>query len=167
MKQPRCHKLFPPRPTPADESCSCTGSLPTKLMSTLGYNPVHCMKCNLEVPPERMKFDEPTIESIAHWNSLYRSVYTLWLDSQDYEAWAQSQLAEIGSRINTLGRDIAKAISKEATCFYWAFWDESLSKDAPNSCPICRRKWERSPYRANELVCLGCGLACAGDGIDS
>ncbi len=50
-------KLRSPEPTPPDELCTCLGVPPIKLMCALGYNPVHCMDCNLEVPPERLGFD--------------------------------------------------------------------------------------------------------------
>ena len=51
-------RLRPPAPTPADELCSCPQGTPTKLMSAggLGFNPLHCLRCNLEVRPERIGF---------------------------------------------------------------------------------------------------------------
>lgn len=63
-------KLRPPKPTLADELCRCVGRTPIKLMYALSYNPIHCMGCNLEVPPQSLTLSEPLVEEIADWCSI-------------------------------------------------------------------------------------------------
>ena len=46
-------KLRPVGPTPADEICRCADLKGVVLRDSLGENPIHCLVCNGEVPPER------------------------------------------------------------------------------------------------------------------
>ena len=61
------------------------------LRDALGENPLYCVACNGEVAPERIGFDERLAEDIACWLSLHRSLYQLWLDSGEYENWAEKK----------------------------------------------------------------------------
>jgi Family of unknown function (DUF6188) len=61
-------KLQPPLPTPLDERCTCADAPPVKLMSMRqidGFNPIHCLKCNLEVEPGRLALPTDLIEEKA------------------------------------------------------------------------------------------------------
>jgi len=58
-------------PEPAEDVCSCPGEPPIKLMTirdVRGFNPIHCLDCNLEVPPERLAIDRRLVEAIASWD---------------------------------------------------------------------------------------------------
>ena len=66
-------KLRPPEPTPIDELCQCVGA-PVKLMCAFSYNPVHCMDCNLAVPPETLALPESIVEAIVRWREVYEAL---------------------------------------------------------------------------------------------
>src|SRR3954453_14239909 len=98
--QDKYFKLHPPEPTPADEICDCPGAPPIKLMCALGYNPIQCLNCNGEIPPEMLDLNWGLIESVAYWRNVYDALDRLWLDSADYEEWAKAQLTDIAGRVN-------------------------------------------------------------------
>ena len=68
--------LRPPRPTPGDELCACGDEKPVILMGggTGSYNPVRCISCNKEVPPERLKLEWALVNAIAFWHSQYYAI---------------------------------------------------------------------------------------------
>jgi hypothetical protein len=131
-------KLRPPAPTPEEEICQCQGSPPIKLMYALGYNPVNCMNCNLEVPPESLQLPSSTVEAIAFWRSMYDAIYRLWPDSGEYETWAQEQLEDTSSSINRSGREVQSILDNVRRCYYWHFRDQSGDEYLPpDTCPYC------------------------------
>ena len=88
-------------------------------MPALGFNPVHCIQCNLEVPPERMDLDSTVVEELANWHRVYMSFDYLWLDSREYEQLAVQELGDLDSPINRRGLQICRRLSEFSTCFYW------------------------------------------------
>jgi hypothetical protein len=60
--------------------------------------------------PERTRCDADTADLIASWNTIFGSVYTLWLDSGEYEGWAEAELLSTRSMIN------ARAWRLERSC---------------------------------------------------
>ncbi len=139
MEKPSIYaKLHSPEPTPEDELCRCREKPPIKLMSTLTRNPLHCMNCNLEVPPETLTLSQEIVVKIAHWQSLYHAIDILWLDSGAYEAWAKEQLTDITSAVNTLGRNVQIVLNDTRRCYYWYFQDSSSDTYRPlRRCPVC------------------------------
>jgi predicted nucleic acid-binding Zn ribbon protein len=137
-KQTSYAKLRPSEPTPDDELCRCLDMPPIKLMHALSENPVRCTNCNLEVIPETLVLSEQVVEGISSWNNIYHAIYVLWLDSGVYETWAQEQLADITSNVNTRGRDVQRDLNEIRRCYYWYFQDESVDEYCPlRSCPVC------------------------------
>jgi hypothetical protein len=157
--------LQPPAPTPNDELCSCCADTPVKLMSTLGYNPIHCVNCNLEVPLERLPLLENVAKALAYWQNLHDAVYRLWLDSEDYEEWARQQLSNIHSRINKLGLDAQHALNAIHRCYYWYFQDESATGYTPFvTCPLCgQHLQDYSGGVFKQRICETCGIIGAGE----
>lgn len=96
-------KLRPPTPTPEDEICACNSVTPVVLQSKLSPNPLSFARCNLEVPPERIGFDERLADFLASWRNFHDSFYSLWLDSGEFEEWAKGQLCDPVSAVNTRG----------------------------------------------------------------
>lgn len=130
-------KLRALAPTPADELCRCCGA-PYKLMSTLGFNPVHCMNCNLEVPPDALGFSRPLVEAIASWRNVYDAIDRLWLDSGPYEQWARWELTDIASAVNRHGRRVQDQVNAVRRCYYWYFQDQTDPAYRPvDLCPVC------------------------------
>ncbi len=72
-------------------------------MFTLGENPIHCMRCNLEIRPEELQLTASMVDSVVQWRDMWGSIYKLWLDSGAYEEWAAIQLTNPASPANQQG----------------------------------------------------------------
>jgi len=132
-------KLKPLPPTPDDEICSCPGNPPLKLMSTalLGENPIHCLRCNLEVPPERLRLSASDVDAIAHWRTVYGAIDSLELDSGPYEGWARSQLLDPTSPPNLEGFEVSRRLNAIRRCYFWFFQPEADDDyESLSVCPI-------------------------------
>jgi predicted nucleic acid-binding Zn ribbon protein len=134
-------------------------------MSALTDNPIHCMQCNLEVPPETLALSEEIAQQVAHWNALYHAIDVLWLDSGAYEVWAHGQLADLTSAVNTLGRAVQRVLNDTHRCYYWYFQDQSAENFVPlRTCPVCGETL--LDYRAGiflQRVCERDGLVAVGE----
>jgi predicted nucleic acid-binding Zn ribbon protein len=161
-------RLYPPGPTDDSELCKCS-QRSLKMMQTLGYNPIHCMDCNREVPPERLGLEERHIQALAHWRHIYDAIDRLWLDSGDYEAWACAQLADPNSGVNQMGRRVCKELQEVSRFYYYCFQNEPEESEEPvRVCPICEGDLEDYPSRIPQQVCQECSLVFfVQDGIGS
>ena len=160
-------KLRPPPPTPEDEICACTSVTPVVLQPHLSSNPLSCARCNLEMPPEGIGFDQGLADALASWQPLHNSFYVLWLDSGDFEEWAKMHLRNPLSVVNSRGIELASKVSKFRRCYLWWFQDEGADDWSPATmCPRCaatldvRFKGER-PQCGTLLVCEECSIALA------
>ena len=135
-------RLRPPPPTPEDELCSCSGEPPIKLMTMRevdGLNPIHCLDCNLEVPPERLALPKAMVEEIACWDDEHGAIETLELASGAYEAWDRARLLDPDGPTNVAGRELARRLSSQRPCDRWFFQPESDPDWRPRAtCPVCR-----------------------------
>ncbi len=157
-------KLRPPEPTPPEEICSCSEDKPLKLMTTLGHNPIHCVDCNLEIPLEELPLSTVLIDALADWNSLDSSIHRLWLDSGAYESWAEQELSDINSAVNSLGREVQRSVNELHRCYLWFFQDESAPDYRPlQRCPACEGDLKRYGGGIFEqLICDKCGIIVPG-----
>lgn len=156
--------LQPPTPTPTDEICQCQGAKPVKLMCALGYNPIHCIDCNLEVDPADLALTECVVRGIAFWRSMHDAIDRLWLASGEYEEWAQCQLSDINSPINRLGRKARADLDPIRRCYYWFFQDQSADDFEPDThCPVCGAAFV--PYDGGifpQYLCEACSIIIVG-----
>ena len=133
-------RLRRPAGTPASEICACPSTTPVKLMSTggLGVNPIHCLECNLEVPPERLGLDPLLADAVATWLRTYGAIDTLELESDHYEAWARAELLDPDSPPNREGLALARQINPLVRTYFW-FWQPQSDDDwqPPTACPVC------------------------------
>ena len=151
-------KLRPPQPTPADEICRCDATPPIKLMTALSYKSIHCVVCNLEVPPERIGLSPQLAEAVAHWNWIAGAIDRLWLDSGAYEDWARNQLSDLASQVNVEGRQLAGELNQIRRCYYWYFVDTDAASGLV-SCPECHRllaTMSAGPFK--QAFCDECSL---------
>jgi hypothetical protein len=131
-------KLRPAAPTPADEVCQCATLQSAMLRDALGPNPIYCVVCNGEVPPERLGFDEQLADELASWRCVFRSLYVLWLDSGEYEVWAAEKLSDPIGQVNMTGRSLVSRLNQYVRAYYWWFEDTGADGYAPpRQCPIC------------------------------
>jgi predicted nucleic acid-binding Zn ribbon protein len=134
-------------------------------MVTFGYNPIHCMDCNLEVPPERLGFSEELAEALAGWRDVHSSIDLLWLDSGAYEEWAYQQLSDLASETNQRGLAVRAAIDPVRRCYYWCFQDETGDHGAlRHDCPSCHQPLLEYPHGIFlQLVCEQCSIVTVGE----
>lgn len=131
-------KLRPEPPTPADEVCQCQDSPPITLQDHLSSVPLACVRCNGEVPPERLGFTDELSEELASWRNLHRAVFTLWLDSGEYEAWARAQLEDPTKPVNVRGLHAVARLNEYHKAYLWWFQDGSAEDFVPlSACPRC------------------------------
>lgn len=130
-------------------------------MSVLGYNPLHCIDCNLEIRPENLDLPDDLINLIANWQSVYNALDRLWLDSAEYEIWAKEQLAAIKSPINQRGMELCKRINDNVCrCHYWYFQDQSADDFEPvDRCPNCNQILDLYPDGIfSQSICEKCSI---------
>jgi hypothetical protein len=94
------------RPCTDIESCKCDSVTSLLLIDLLTDNPLHCAACRREVDPERIALSTEDTEEIARWFSTAKSLYWLWLDSGEYEAYAKARLLDTQGQINVRGRPV-------------------------------------------------------------
>lgn len=163
-------RLRPPGPTPSDELCRCPDRPPVKLMQALGANPLHCMRCHGEVPPEALPLPANLADPVADWSSVHDALDRLWLDSGAYETWAAGELASLESPANRAGLALRARIDPVRRCYYWVF--DAVSREvgpgggaeAARRCPQCAAPM--TPYiggRVAQVVCEACSLVAADD----
>jgi predicted nucleic acid-binding Zn ribbon protein len=152
--------LEPPPRTPPGDICRCRSLPAVKLVSRLDFNPIACVRCNLEVPPRRLRLDRAAVQEIAHWNSLYDALDRLWLDSGAYESWAARQLGDLRSEVNLVGRAACRTMQRFRRCYYELFQDlRDQERGLPARCPSCKRVPTRfDGFRIPQLLCRRCSL---------
>jgi predicted nucleic acid-binding Zn ribbon protein len=149
-------KLKPIIPTPEDELCKCSSLNEIYVAFKLGSNPLHCLKCNREIAPEKVGFQDKLSEEIASWNSTYGSLYMLWLDSGEYESWAKERILDQNGQVNQIGFELVKELSKFVKTYYLWF-RESYEDESPSNCPICSQELKEKE-ECNFLVCEHCKI---------
>ena len=152
-------KLRAEAATPPAEVCQCPDDPPIVLQDHLSPVPLACIRCNGEVPPERIGFSAELAEQLASWRNLHRALFTLWLDSAEYESWSRLQLEDPGGRVNIRGLQAVSELNKHRRAYYWWFQDNADEHLAPRSdCPRCQRALTEYVGR---LVCNPCSILVA------
>jgi ribosomal protein S27AE len=152
-------KLRPMPPTPEDEICACTSSPPVVLQPHLSPNPLSCLVCNLEVPPERIGFSSALAEALAFWRTFHDCFYHLWLDSGEFESWARAQLETPESPVNTRGLRLVAELNRSRRAYYWWFQDSGVETFQPAThCPRCATPLASAGQR---WLCESCSIVVA------
>ena len=126
--------------TPPDEVCHCADDPPIVLQDHLSPVPLACIRCNGEVAPERIGFSVEVAEQLAFWRNLHRCLFSLWLDSSDYDSLSSKQLDDPSGRVNVQGLQAVSELNKHRRTYYWWFQDNTDNHLAPRSdCPRCKR----------------------------
>jgi len=152
-------KLKPMPPTPEEEMCHCKRKGPILLRSALGPFPFYCMECNGEIPIEELQIDDCLAEEVAQWLAVHDSLFYLWLDSDEYEAWAKERLLDVKGKVNVEGLRIAREFDKQRETFFWFFQDtDDESYVAPKECPFCKKTLKQYGSK-NFQICSSCKVA--------
>ncbi len=150
-------KLRPEAPPSQEEVCACAGNPPIKLMAALGPNPVHCMVCHGEVTPKSLDLPLDLADKLAAWNTVGNALLRLWLDSAEYESWAQGELDNPMSSANRRGLELRADLDRIRRSYYWI----NIKGDPP-ACPVCGsilKSFGRD--RIGQLVCEKCSIVGA------
>lgn len=75
MDGDRYWKLKPEQATPVDEICVCDRQYPIVLCDILTCNPVRCLNCNQELPPERWEPSAEMVEVVTSWQRFHSCFY--------------------------------------------------------------------------------------------
>jgi predicted nucleic acid-binding Zn ribbon protein len=107
-------------------------------MAALGPNPIHCLRCNLEVRPERLALTARETDDVAHWRLTYDAIDALELASGEYEQWARERLLDLNSPPNVEGRKVAAMLNEKERCYFW-IWQPQADDGwiPPSACPYC------------------------------
>ena len=155
-------KLRPPEPTSAEDLCQCTDAPPLVLRSVLGSNPLGCAVCNGEVAPEKIGLPPELAEPLAFWGSFHDCFFRLWLDSAEFESWAETQLSDPESPVNRRGLALRECLDAvRRTYFSWFQASGAESFRAISECPRCS-----SPLSERGLVgpvCDQCSILVASE----
>jgi Zn-ribbon-containing, possibly nucleic-acid-binding protein (DUF2310) len=144
------------RPITEIESCTCDTVTGLLLVDMMSDNPLHCATCLHEVDPARINLTESETDDIASWYPAARSLYRLWLDSGEYEAYAKNCLVDADGQINRVGRQLAKSLSAHHPTVFWFFHD--ADDGTPTHCPYCDAeldtnvKWGTGACRACHIL---------------
>lgn len=158
-------RLRPLPPTREEDLCACADAPPLVLLSNFSENPIACLECNGEVPPERVGWSRDDAQGIAHWKQFHDCFFLLWLDSGEFEHWAAVQLTNPGSPVNTRGLELVRELNAYRRIYYWWFVNESREDDNNEErfahCPRCGGEWVRWSGSRFRLLCEPCSIAIA------
>ena len=140
----------------SEDMCICRSVAPIVLQDCLMPNPLYCGTCFGEVPPESIPLAVGLVRPIAQWRDIYRALYVLWIDSDDYAEWASDRLTDVAGHVHALGRGIAEQITMGGhPCYYR--WFVPHPKTSPLDCPICGHSLVAWPGRS-DMCCHLCRI---------
>lgn len=140
---------------PSDEICRCAGESPFHLRYAFTEFPAFCCECNGQVLPTDFDIGEKLAGDLVRWRDVYAALYSLWLDSGDYEQQARSCLLDRSGQVNVTGVRIAHQLGGDRECFYWFFRD--VDDLEPQQCPLCNSTLQQYSNRDFQ-VCRECGI---------
>ncbi len=118
------------------------------------FSSMTCGECLCPIPPYKI----PEDIGLTSWESVYKHVYLIWLNSGLLESWAELQLQDYKSDLNREARRIIGRLHKfRPVPAYYEIHAEEYSLDMP--CPNCGRKGRLSPWAKPARVCGTCKLA--------
>ncbi len=123
------------RPDTEIERCECKTVSGLLLVYLFSRNPIHCSECRKEIDPERLGLSAKEVDDIARCFGVYSSLYKLWLDSGEYEAFAKEKLIDPKGQVNRSCMAVAQRLSEKWPTAYWWFYD--TDDGTPSSCPSC------------------------------
>ncbi|WP_329742551.1 DUF2310 family Zn-ribbon-containing protein [Dyella sp. A6] len=126
------------RPSDDLRFCDCKELRELLLVHRLTGNPVHCFACNGTIDPQRLGLSSKQVDMVRSWHGQFQALYSLWLDSGEYEVWAKAQLLRQDGQVNRDGLAAVAALSTLLPTYYWWFHDES--DPVPRCCPVCGGK---------------------------
>lgn len=133
------------------------------LLTRLGDNPLGCSMCRGEIEPSALPLPLSMVDSVAHWCQLENAFQHLWLDSADYEEFAEQELLNPNSPVNKEGLALRAELEIVRPCyfiFFQRFLDDISEYEVPTECPVCKGVLVANDRgRGDLLVCEECSIA--------
>ena len=143
-------------PEPPGDICTCRSNSGLILVSLMTSNPLHCIQCKGEIPPQWLELKASLVEAIASWRDTHDSLYWLWLESGAYEQWAKSELLNAKGAMNQDGLQIRCDLHSILQCEYWWFTDSDDPE--PTNCPVCTSALSESETAWGTYHCPACHI---------
>lgn len=143
------------RPYTAIERCECDEITGLILVDILTENPIHCLTCKNEIDPEVLSLSVQMVDRIADWRSIYSGLFSLWLDSGEYESWAKEKLSDKNGQVNRNGMEIIEELSKIYPAYYW--WFKEDDEHEPEACPLCIKPLTNK-FKHGNGECIPCKI---------
>ena len=112
------------------------------LQPHLSANPMVCLSCGGEVPPENLSLPPDLAEDLGEWAWFFEALHALWLDSGEYEDFARTALEDFDAPVNRRGYALAQKLNALVPSHYFIFRDVGDSYVAPSTCPKCHGELE-------------------------
>ena len=148
-------KLRPWPETSAEERCDCKNVEGIYLAYKFCSNPINCLECDGEIAPESLSLSETAVDAIATWNAVFGSLFTLWIESGEYEEWAKEQLLSSTGQVNEQGLNICRNLLNPNLAYYLWFYTEPDTR--PDRCPCCNIEFSLTSWN-NRLACHACRI---------
>jgi len=140
--------------------CSC--DKPTyvlAMMVSYNQNPVRCINCLDVVDPASVPIPKDIVHELADWSISHSSIQWLAFQTDEYETWANNELNNIKSGINTYGLELRKKLSKTGEMLYW--YTRPLDSNS-TKCPICCTEMQEIKYKHTKAIhCSSCSMVSA------
>jgi hypothetical protein len=117
-------------------------------------NPIHCNECVCEIDPEKIGLNAKEVDVIANWFRVEQSLYSLWIDSAEYETWAKEKLTDKNGQVLKMGLEAAAILSSKYPTYYCLFHD--TDDEIPDRCPICNSNLDKK--LPNYSQCESCKI---------
>ncbi len=154
----------------ASDCCHCAehGYYIFAVCPDLSSSPVICGDCGNEIPLTRIPYiyKEEEHYSILNFQSMYKAVDTLWMDSLS-DRFTKRQLVNHKSELNRRGMEIRAELEKKVgrPVYYLlanpigGWYELEKNNKKLEVCPKCGGEFEKIDYAYADKVCQTCRLA--------
>lgn len=146
-------------PVPAEEACHCAGHPAVHLRYAFSEFPIFCTDCTGQVFPSALEISEDLAARIVGWSSVYAALYSHWLSSGEYEAFARLALLDPAGEVNRQGMELASSLNGLRLTYYWWFRESDTVLVEGLSCPLCGGVMEEHATR-RFCFCHRCRVSC-------
>lgn len=103
------------------------------------------------------------VDAVARWCRLDNVFQQLWLESGEYEIFAQDALVNPDSPVVREGLELQKSLESIRHCYYVYFQKfsyETWEYEVPDDCPLCHGNLSMDDRgRGDLMVCNLCNIA--------
>jgi transcription elongation factor Elf1 len=146
--------------------CPCGTKRSIVLHVSLTRDELPCGRCGNPVAVDSIKAPREVAHLLRRWVDQAFAIETLWFASADYEDWAKGELDGGKSRINQLGRDLARKLTPALEAWLYSAPHAGARQAVDkylDHCPACHQPTEPTgllpKYGLGCAACRVCGSA--------